>query len=281
MDLKTRTSYSRVSKQGINTYSNCKLRFSGRQVFATLPDDTEICVLSSLKAACRFGVDAICSSFSNHTAYIDVKLKIGRIEIYEVNQYLPQYFKDRQCDLIAHSRLAGVMGDVRRGEGVFPVIQHVSNTQINFSASAFDSCPEEFSPNALYHLYFGFSSERKSTQLVQKSVFALSQNDPGMAIVLLFASVEVALEEMLDRNVGRLSTGLTRIARKLKEADSDLAPTVKRLKRRVEEKVVNVRGSFAHRGEQLRSEDLFVSFEWAIEFFWYYDDIIEVIKPTE
>ena len=147
---------------------------------------------------------------------------------------------------------------------------------MNVTASAFENCPQGFQPSSYFELYLAFSSEDRAVQLLHKSIIEFSKNRANFAIVYLYAAIESAVTILSGEDDGKVSSRLHQFAGKIERLSPETAVIVKRLKKKIEERIVKRRGDFAHRGLDLTQFDLLPCYETALEFFWYYSEFKNV-----
>lgn len=210
------------------------------------------------------------TAFSNAVLYVDTPLPIGRIQILNFADRFSPKIIEHGLEIIGTPMFAAVSGEVDKYECVFPYIQHQSATQINIVATAFPQCPPDFSPQINTDIYFAFRSDDRAVQLLHKSLLEFSKNQANFAAVFLFTAIEAATFNLTGENKGNISGRLHRLAQKVKKKNPDSAKIILRLKKQIEDRIVEKRADVAHRGQDVTQTDLLQSYETAVEFFWNY-----------
>jgi hypothetical protein len=194
----------------------------------------------------------------------------------EFTDYLPDGFPKRDLVIVAHSQYAAINGNISKGECLFPHIQFSNSKQINITASAWESCPITFQPNVNYDFFLAFASKDRAIQLLHKSILEFSQNRANFAIVYLYSAIEAASARLSGQDDGKLSNRFSVFIRKIAPISSSSGKIMKRLKKKIEKRIIVKRGDFAHKGNDLTKDDLLQSYETALEFFWHYSAFKEL-----
>ena len=216
------------------------------------------------------------TAFSNAVLYVDTPLPIGRIQILDFSDKFSPEIIERGLEIIGTPLYAAVNGDGDDYECVFPYIQHQSATQINIAATAFPQCPPDFAPQIITDIYFAFRSDDRAVQLLHKSLLEFSKNHTNFAAIFLYTAIETATFKLTGNDSGTISGNLHGFAKKVESNNPDTSKTIKRLKRKIEKRIVEKRNEVAHKGKDIVQSDLLESYEIAIEFFWHYADFKEL-----
>lgn len=266
VDLKKRFSYPIAREDGgVNVFPASDFYNFTDNGFTQKETDMTFNLLNELKRSCLFGVNGVLISFSNFSFSINEKLTIGKINTIKI----PPVFPSQKVVIVGMSKYAAIMGDVQKGEGVFPHLQFKNDDQINLSCSAFDNCPSSFRPTYTGDVYLSFYSNDVAVQVLQKALWEFSQNNANMSIILLYASIEIAVEGLTKSREGKISTRLSNFRKMV--SDNELKKNLRKIKGNIEKHIVKTRGDVAHNGIDITQENLLKPFETALEFFWYYD----------
>jgi|LGOV01.1.fsa_nt_gb hypothetical protein len=256
----------------MNSYPISDFSDIGQNKFTLTRTGERFIFLEQLKKCCLFGSTGVLTAFSNAVLHVDTPLPIGRIQILNFADKFSPEIIERGLEIIGTPLYAAVNGNVDKGECVFPDIQHQSATQINIAATAFPHCPPDFAPQINTDIYFAFRSADHAIQLLHKSLLELSKNRANFAIVLLYTAIEAATYRLTGDDSGKVSGRLYTFSKKVENIDNNSARTLRRLKKQIERRIVEQRGIFAHKGQDVTQTDLLPSYETAVEFFWYYSD---------
>ena len=273
MDLSTRQHYPFIQLGGMSIFPASEYSDVKEGFYTLTRTGEKFKLLDELKKCCLFGASGVFAAFSNAIVYFDVNLVLGRISTVNFDNFLPEGFSGRDLIVIAHPIYSGVGGDISKGEFMFPHFQFTGPKQINITASAFDNCPFDFQPSVRFSFYLSFYSNDRAVQLLQKSILEFSQNRPNFAAIYLYAAVESASTILSGREDGKVSARIHEFAKTIEKLFPDVAKRLKRIKKNIERRIVVKRGDFAHQGADLTQQDLLPSYETALEFFWYYNDM--------
>lgn len=259
MNFKNRTYFPLVTNDGVTVYNISQFCIANSETITCRKTNTEYDLLTELKKSCLTGPSGVLTAFSNTQVFVQRVLEVGKIVSIEI----PCSSSEEKLVIIGAPKYVAIPGDAIKGECVFPWLQYHGDRKINISCAAFESCPNEYKPIYYGDIYLAYETDNLAIKILQKSLWEFSQNNPNLAIILLFASVEIATEYLTGEESGKIVSRLNSFRKKDEQKILSCG-----LIDRVEKHIVKVRGRLAHKGEALIQNDLLKSYETALEFFW-------------
>ena len=271
MDLTTRLHYPIIRPSGMDLFSLSEYSEIKDGKYTLTRTGERFTLFDELKKCCLSSSGNVAIAFSNIYLSLDVTLKIGRITHVDLTDYIPDGFLTSELVLVAYPIYVGIRS--REGEWIHPYFLYSDPKRVSITASAGDDCPNEFETTSHFEFHLAFSSNDRAVQLLHKSIFEFSQNRPNFAVIFLYAAVETASTILSRNSHGRLSSRFSDFIRQIECLSPIYAKTVRKIKKKIEKRIVAKRGDFAHKGNDLIEKDLLPCYETALELFWHYSEL--------